>query len=145
MTVVYFDQLFVDFSREITEKPLKWTKKVKKRLKKRFRPAFGCAQHPKAGRNTQHMTTKWLSYPSTRSSIRWSSLWKQTKKKGPKSFFYCADTLAASSGLSVLSTVLYWGVSRALQGSEMWILIGWELDSNFSVRATFKPNRQYLK
>ena len=23
-------------------------------MKKMFRPAFGCAQHPKAGRNTQH-------------------------------------------------------------------------------------------
>ena len=30
-----------------------WSKKVEKRLKKMFRPTFGCAQHPKAGRNTQ--------------------------------------------------------------------------------------------
>ena len=55
--VVCFDQLlgaaFVDFS-------LKSLKKVwneQKRLKtaeKVVRPAFGCAQHPKAGRNTQH-------------------------------------------------------------------------------------------
>ena len=36
------------------EKALKWAKKVEKRLKKRFRPACGCAQHPKAVRNTQH-------------------------------------------------------------------------------------------
>ena len=41
---------FVDFSCEITEKALKLTKKVEKRLKKMFRPAFACAQHPKAGR-----------------------------------------------------------------------------------------------
>ena len=26
---------------------------IEKWLKKMFRPAFGCAQHPKAGRNTQ--------------------------------------------------------------------------------------------
>ena len=32
-------------------------KKVEKRLKKMFRPAFGCAQHPKAGRNTQQKRT----------------------------------------------------------------------------------------
>ena len=40
---VFFCSFFVDFSREITKKALKWTKKVKK------------WQHPKAGRNTQHM------------------------------------------------------------------------------------------
>ena len=34
-------------------------KKFVKRLKKMFRPAFGCAQHPKAGRNSQHMIL-WL-------------------------------------------------------------------------------------
>ena len=28
-------------------------KKVEKRLKKMFQPAFECAQHPKAGRNIQ--------------------------------------------------------------------------------------------
>ena len=43
----HFFQLF------FTEKALKWTKKVEKRLKKRFQPAFGYAQLPKAGRNTQ--------------------------------------------------------------------------------------------
>ena len=30
-------------------------KKGWKRLKKGFRPAFWCAQHPKAGQNTQQM------------------------------------------------------------------------------------------
>ena len=40
--------------RDYTEKGLKWTKKVEKQLKKMFRPAFGWAQHPKAGQNTQH-------------------------------------------------------------------------------------------
>ena len=29
------------------------TKKVEKRLRKMFRPALGCTQHPKAGLNTQ--------------------------------------------------------------------------------------------
>ena len=53
-SVDYFQTFFVDFSREITEKVLKLTKKVEKRLKKMFRPAFGWAQHPKAGWNTQH-------------------------------------------------------------------------------------------
>ena len=33
------------------------TKKVEKRLKKMFRPAFGCCKHPKAGRNTQQSFT----------------------------------------------------------------------------------------
>jgi hypothetical protein len=46
--------------------------------------------------------------------------------------------------LSVLSTVLYCGVRRFLHGSDTWIFIGCELDSNFSVKATFRPNRQYL-
>ena len=44
----------VDFSCEITENGLKQTKKLEKRLKKMFRPVFGCAQHQKAGRITQH-------------------------------------------------------------------------------------------
>ena len=50
-----FCSFFVDFSREITKKGLKWTIKVEKRLKKMFWPAFGCCKHPKAGRNTQHL------------------------------------------------------------------------------------------
>ena len=33
---------------------------VEKRLKKMFRPAFGCAQHLKAGRNTQQMVPYYL-------------------------------------------------------------------------------------
>ena len=36
-------------------------------------------------------------------------------------------------------------MSNVLHGSEMWIFIGSELDSNFSVRATFRPNKQYLE
>ena len=32
-----------------------------------------------------------------------------------------------------------------MHGSETWILIGFEFDSSFSVRATFRPNRQYLQ
>ena len=39
---------------EITEKGLKWIKKVKNGFKKVVQPAFGCTQHPKADRNTQH-------------------------------------------------------------------------------------------
>ena len=46
---------FGHFRCEITEKALKLTKKVEKQLKKMFQPAFGCAQHPKAGQNTQHL------------------------------------------------------------------------------------------
>ena len=53
-------QIIGDFSREITEKALKLTKQVKKTAEKRFRPAFGCAQHPKAGRNTQQTATSYL-------------------------------------------------------------------------------------
>ena len=53
-------------------------------------------------------------------------------------------TLSANPS-SVLSTHLYCGDRRSLQGCDMWIFIGWELDSNFSVRATFNPKRQYLK
>ena len=54
-------------------------------------------------------------------------------------------TFADKSGLSVRSSVLYCGVRRFLHGSEMWIFIGCEFDSNFSVRATLRPNRQYLE
>ena len=54
---------------------LKWTKKVKKRLKKMFRPAFGCAQHTKAGRNTQQMeTTDW-------SNLRYKTAFRGFQKK----------------------------------------------------------------
>ena len=45
---------FVDFSREITEKVLKEQKRLKT-AEKVVRPAFGCAQHPKAGQNTQQL------------------------------------------------------------------------------------------
>ena len=37
-------QMFFYFRREITEKGLKWTKKLKNGWKKLLRPAFGCAQ-----------------------------------------------------------------------------------------------------
>ena len=50
MFFAHFQTFFIDFSREITEKDIKLTEEVEKRLKKMFRPA----QHPKAGRNTQH-------------------------------------------------------------------------------------------
>ena len=50
---VLFQMFFVDFRHEITEKGLKWAKKGWKRLKRVVRPAFGCAQHPKAGQNLQ--------------------------------------------------------------------------------------------
>ena len=46
-----------DFRCEITERGLNWTKKVENGWKKIVQPAFGCAQHPKAGRNTQQL---WL-------------------------------------------------------------------------------------
>ena len=44
---------FVDFSNAINEKGLKSTKKVENGWKKVNWPAFGCAQHPKAGWNAQ--------------------------------------------------------------------------------------------
>ena len=44
---------FVDFSREITEKALKWTKKGWKTAEKMFQPDFRCCKHLKAGWNTQ--------------------------------------------------------------------------------------------
>ena len=47
---VAFQMFFLDFRREITEKV---NPKGKKQMKKVLRPAFGCVQHPKAGRNTQ--------------------------------------------------------------------------------------------
>ena len=40
---MFFCSFFVDFSREITEKALKWTKKVEKRLKKWFDQLSGAA------------------------------------------------------------------------------------------------------
>ena len=45
---------FLDSRPESTEKGEKWTKKVENAWKKVVWPAFGCAQHLKAGRNTQH-------------------------------------------------------------------------------------------
>ena len=57
---VHFRTVFVDFRREITEKGKNWTKKLENGWKKRFRPAFRCAQHLKAGRNTQHPSLLFL-------------------------------------------------------------------------------------
>ena len=66
MVVVYFDQLSgaariqkrveTLFSAVFDIFCLKWTNgwKQLKRAEKMFQPAFRCAQHPKAGRNTQH-------------------------------------------------------------------------------------------
>ena len=45
---------FLDFKRKITEKHLKLTKEVENGQKRVIQPAFGCAQHPKAGQTTQH-------------------------------------------------------------------------------------------
>ena len=45
---------FLDFRREITEKGLKRRQKVENGWKKVLQPVFGCAQHLKAGQNTQH-------------------------------------------------------------------------------------------
>ena len=60
------------FRREIIEKGLKRTKKRLKCLKKVVQSAFGCAQHLKAGRHTQHIfvvfklfTLLSLTYDST--------------------------------------------------------------------------------
>ena len=44
---------------EITEKGLKSTKKFENGWKKVVRPAFGCGQHPKPGRNTQQVIKLW--------------------------------------------------------------------------------------
>ena len=46
--------MFLLISGKKSLKRLKINKKCWKRLKKVVQPAFGCAQHPKAGRNTQH-------------------------------------------------------------------------------------------
>ena len=43
---------------ENIEKGIKLTKKVENGWKKFVLPAFGCAQNPKAGQNTQHTTNK---------------------------------------------------------------------------------------
>ena len=53
-------------------------------------------------------------------------------------------TLSLSSGSS-LGVSLYWADKSCLQGSDTWIFIGLELDSNFSVNPTLRPKRQYLK
>ena len=50
---VVISGFFLDFRHEITETGLNGTKKVENSWKT-FWPAFGCAQHPKAGLNTQH-------------------------------------------------------------------------------------------
>ena len=51
---VWNQRFFFDFRQKFIEKRLKWRKKVEYGWRKVFWPAFGCAQHPKAGRNTQH-------------------------------------------------------------------------------------------
>ena len=55
-----FSDVFIDFSREVTEKGLKWTKKFKNDWNKVVQPAFGCVQHPKAGQNTQQLWSLFL-------------------------------------------------------------------------------------
>ena len=52
---VQFQTFFVDFRREISEKGKKWTNKLENGWKKVVQPAFRCAQHLKAGWNTQHL------------------------------------------------------------------------------------------
>ena len=56
----WFQSFFSDFTAEINKKCyfLGWFQlfRVKMELE-RFQPAFGCAQHPKAARYTQHSTT----------------------------------------------------------------------------------------
>ena len=49
-----FLMFFSWFQAKITKKRLKWRKKVENSSKKYFNQLFGCVQHPKAGRNTQH-------------------------------------------------------------------------------------------
>ena len=51
-----FQMCSVDFRREITEKGLKLKEKVENGRKRLVQPAFGCAQHPKAGRNAKQAT-----------------------------------------------------------------------------------------
>ena len=50
----HIQTFFLDIKREITDEGLKWTKGWKW-LQKVFRPAFRCAQHPKASQNTQQV------------------------------------------------------------------------------------------
>ena len=64
MLFVLFQTFFVDFSREINEKVLKSTKRLKA-AKKVVPPAFGCMQHSKAVRNTQQKTLKRKTTGST--------------------------------------------------------------------------------
>ena len=47
--------VFLDFWQKISEKQLKLRKRVKNGSKIVFRSAIGCALHPKAGQNTQHL------------------------------------------------------------------------------------------
>ena len=51
ISVVYFDQMLVKCLYKTPK-----NKKCWKRLKKGVRPTFGCAQHPKVDRNTQHIS-----------------------------------------------------------------------------------------
>ena len=58
-----FQTLFLILVKKITEKHKKLTKKVEHNIKV-FQPAFECAQHPKAGRNTQQVVL--VNYSATR-------------------------------------------------------------------------------
>ena len=54
-SVVYFDQLSgAARNRKLVETLCFEQKRLKTAEKKVFQPDFGCTQHPKAGRNTQH-------------------------------------------------------------------------------------------
>ena len=63
-----FFQKFFYFSQKITEKCLKWTKKVVNGQKV-FRAAFGCVQHPKADPNTQNSVSSEVFY-NARSDLK---------------------------------------------------------------------------
>ena len=64
--IVVVLNVFLDFRRKFIEKHLKRRKKAEKL----FRPAFGCAQHPKAGQNTQQIVASALSKSTWPKSTR---------------------------------------------------------------------------
>ena len=65
-----------DFRCEITERGLNWTKKVENGWKKIVQPAFGCAQHPKAGRNTQQTSYDVTSNDIIAGNGIWRIIWE---------------------------------------------------------------------
>ena len=87
---------------------------------------------------------------SERSILTAWAYWKIGKKFVPTlatipKIILRKDLLVEEKFSKSSSHTLYLSERKPWHVSDTWILIGLELDSNFSVRPTLMPNRQYLE